>query len=203
MTLPIVYCRISNDYNGHLHLIADFNEPVWHLSIGASVWCQFWCYIFWTKKTLNNYLSFPTAIDRKQKKHFSTEERRTMPTWVTTMKNHHNPQWNMFTWLIHTTTLSNLQQIAYKIVENHNWTTIVKPFIITCKGYCRLWQEVPHWGIRRFKSNKCWVFAYTKKASSNVNGITLHSLLKLPIGIKVSMTSKEQLSYNFKVTFKM
>ena len=71
------------------------------------------------KKTFNSYLSLPTAIGRKQKKHFSTEEISTMPTWVTTMKHHHDPQWNMFTWLIHTTTLSNLQQIAYKIVEIH------------------------------------------------------------------------------------
>ena len=47
--------------------------------------------------------SYPSLqlLAGSKKKHFSTEEIGTMPTWVTTMKHHYNPQWHMFTWLTH------------------------------------------------------------------------------------------------------
>ena len=38
--------------------------------------------------------------------------------------------------------------------------------------------------LRNLLQEKCKVLAYTGKASFNVNGVTLHSLLKLPIGSK-------------------
>ena len=36
--------------------------------------------------------------------------------------------------------------------------------------------------LRNLSPTNCQVFTYTEKAASNVNGITLHSLLRLPIG---------------------
>ena len=38
--------------------------------------------------------------------------------------------------------------------------------------------------LRNLSPTNCQVFIYTEKAACNVNGITLHSLLRLPIGTK-------------------
>ena len=53
------------------------------------------------KKDFEQLLIPPCSYWQEAKKHFSTEEIGTMPTWITTMKHHYNPQWNMFTWLAH------------------------------------------------------------------------------------------------------
>ena len=38
--------------------------------------------------------------------------------------------------------------------------------------------------MRNLSPTNCRVFTYTEKAACNVDGITLHSLLRLPIGTK-------------------
>ena len=53
------------------------------------------------KKDFEQLLIPPCSYWQEAKKHFSNEEIGTMPTWVTTMKHHYNPQWHMFTWLTH------------------------------------------------------------------------------------------------------
>ena len=45
--------------------------------------------------------------------------------------------------------------------------------------------------IRNLLKEKCQVLACTGKASYNINGITLHSFLKLPIGTKRLSEFKE------------
>ena len=64
------------------------------------------------KKDFEQLLITPCSYWQEARKHFSTEEIGTMPTWIKTMKNQHNPQWNMSTRVIDTTTFSNLQQVA-------------------------------------------------------------------------------------------
>jgi len=49
------------------------------------------------KKDFEQLLIPPCSYWQEAKKLFSTEEIGTMPTWVTTVKNQHNLQWNMFT----------------------------------------------------------------------------------------------------------
>ena len=53
------------------------------------------------KKDFEQLIIPPCSYWQEAKKHFSSEEIGTIPTWVTTMKHHYNPQWNMFTWLTH------------------------------------------------------------------------------------------------------
>ena len=44
------------------------------------------------KKDFEQLLIPPCSYWQEAKKHFSNEEIGTMPTWVTTMKHHYNPQ---------------------------------------------------------------------------------------------------------------
>ena len=59
-----------------------------------------------------------------------------------------------------------------------------EPLLLLLKGLAGCGKSYVIDALRNLLLNKCRVLAYTGKAACNVNGITLHSLLKLPIGSK-------------------
>lgn len=76
--------------------------------------------------------------------------------------------------------------LTYKIVKDHftvsNENLNGKPLFLLVKEIARSGKSYVIDALRNLLQSKCQVLAYTGKAAFNVNGITLHSLLKLPIG---------------------
>lgn len=85
-------------------------------------------------------------------------------------------------------TLNELQSLAFKIVKYHFTHTtenlLRKPFLLLVKGIAGSGKSYVIDALRNLLQAKCRVLAYTEKAAYNVNGVTLHSLLKLPVGSK-------------------
>ena len=81
-------------------------------------------------------------------------------------------------------TFSENQRKAYNIVYNHFKTRNQKPLFLLIKGIAGSGKRYVINALRNLLKMECRVLAYTGKASFNVNGITLHSLFKLPIGSK-------------------
>ena len=74
------------------------------------------------------------------------------------------------------------QQLAYEIVQDHCSSSHDEPLFLLLKGLVGYGKSYVINALRNLLLNKCRIQAYTGKAACNVNGITLHSLLKLPIG---------------------
>lgn len=81
-------------------------------------------------------------------------------------------------------TLSEMQALAYNIVQSHyNDSSPNKEplaLIITEEGGTGKSYLIN--AIHTFLRAKCAVTATTGKAAFNINGVTVHSLLKLPVG---------------------
>lgn len=90
--------------------------------------------------------------------------------------------------VIDLTTSNELQSLAFKIVKHHfthtNQNLLRKPLFLLVKGIAGSGKSYVIDALRNLLQAKCRVLAYTGKAAYNVNGVTLHSLLKLPIGSK-------------------
>lgn len=154
------------------------------------------------KKDFEQLLIPPCSYWQEAKKLFSTEEIGTMPTWVTTVKNQHNLQWNMFTWVIDTTTFSDLKQVAYKIVENHFNNNCENPLLYLVKGIAGSGKSYVIDALRNLLQTNCWVLQW--KSIDRMSVESHYTLcLNYQLAQKGSMTAKEQLSINFKVTLKM
>lgn len=67
---------------------------------------------------------------------------------------------------------------------NHFQNTNPNPLFLLIKGIAGSGKSYVIDALRNLLKTQCRVLAYTGKASFNVNGITFHSLLKLPIGTK-------------------
>lgn len=86
--------------------------------------------------------------------------------------------------VIDISSFSENQSLAYKIEFNHFNIGDEKPIHLLIKGIAGSGKSYVIDAIRNLLKEKCQVLAYTGKASYMVNGITLHSFLKLPIGTK-------------------
>ena len=111
-----------------------------------------------------------------------------MPSRISQMKKRANSNWCVSTRVIDLTTLNELQSLAFKIVKDHfthpNENLLRKPFFLLVKGIAGSGKSYVIDALRNFLQAKCRVLAYTGIAAFNVNGVTLHSLLILPIGSK-------------------
>lgn len=78
-----------------------------------------------------------------------------------------------------------MQRAAYDIGFNH-FSSVEQqnPLRLLIMGIAGTGKSYVIDSIRNLLQTKCRVLAYTGKASFNVNEVTLHSLLKLPLGTK-------------------
>ena len=74
--------------------------------------------------------------------------------------------------------------MAYRIILKHFNSSNELPLHLLIKGNAGSGKSYVIDAVRNVLKEKCQVLAYTGKASFNVNGVTLHSFLKLPIGSK-------------------
>ena len=105
-----------------------------------------------------------------------------MPTWIKTKKDNHiiNDQYEV----VNINSFSEMQGLAYNIIESHfdDISSEKDPLCLIIIGVAGTGKSYLINAIRNLLRDKCAVTATTGKASYNIIGITIHSLLKLPIG---------------------
>ena len=107
-----------------------------------------------------------------------------MPTWLKTKReqvidvSHPNHE------VVNTNTFSEMQKLAYNIVNRHVQDTSEEkdPLCLIIIGVAGTGKSYLINGLRNLLQSKCAVTATTGKASYNIKGVTIHSLLKLPVG---------------------
>ena len=116
--------------------------------------------------------------------HFTTKEINAMPSWINREKNRNSSHSLCSTRIVDTSTFSEIQQAAYDIVFNYFSNVEQNPLRLLIMDVAGTGKSYVIDSLRNLLQTKCRVLAYTGKASFNVNGVTLHSLLKLPLGTK-------------------
>lgn len=86
------------------------------------------------------------------------------------------------------TILSKMQARAYHIVESHftDLSQVKDPPALIINGGAGTGKSYLINAIRTLTRDKCAITATTGKTAFNINGISIHSLLKLRVGTKVS-----------------
>ena len=116
--------------------------------------------------------------------HFDEEQLNSVVSWLANQKSMNNPQWQMPTRIVDISSFSTNQRLAYNVVCDHFNRSDKEPILLLIKGIAGSGKSYLIDAIRNVLQTQCKVLAYTGKASFNVNGVTLHSFLKLPIGSK-------------------
>ena len=105
-----------------------------------------------------------------------------MPTWIKNKKDNHimNEQYEV----VDINSFSEMKGLAYNIVQSHFYDVSYEkePLCLIIIGVAGTGKSYLINAIRNLLQDKCSVTATTGKASYNIRGITVHSLLKLPIG---------------------
>ena len=114
---------------------------------------------------------------------FSEEQICEMPTWITNMREMGNTN-NASNQSIDLDTFSEMQELAYNIVRSHLSDTSLNkdPLALIINGVAGTGKSYLINAIRTLLNNTCAVTATTGKAAFIINGVTVHSLLKLPVG---------------------
>ena len=105
-----------------------------------------------------------------------------MPTWIKTNKENYtiDEQYDV----VDINSFSEMQKLAYDIVKTYSDDTSSEKeqLCLIINGVAGTGKSYLINAIRNLLQSKCAVTATTGKAAYNIRGITLHSLLKLPIG---------------------
>ena len=113
---------------------------------------------------------------------YSEQQIQEMPTWIKTNKQEYviDEQYD----LVDINSFSEMQKLAYDIVKSHfdDTSTEAEPLCLIINGVAGTGKSYLINAIRTLLQTKCAVTATTGKAAYNIRGITVHSLLKLPIG---------------------
>ena len=116
--------------------------------------------------------------------HFTTKEINAMPSWINREKNRNSSHSLCSTRIVDTSTFSEIQQAAYDIVFNYFSNVEQNPLRLLIMDVAGTGKSYVIDSLRNLLQTKCRVLAYTGKASFNVNEVTLHPLLTLPLGTK-------------------
>ncbi len=113
---------------------------------------------------------------------YSEQQIHEMPTWIKTNKEHYTIDEQYDT--VDVNSFSEMQKLAYDIVKSHSHDTSPKkdPLCLIINGVAGTGKSYLINAIRNLLQSKCAVTATTGKAAYNIRGITVHSLLKLPVG---------------------
>ena len=104
-----------------------------------------------------------------------------MPSWLKTNKEEFtiDEQYDA----VDIDTFSEMQELAYDLVKSHfNHTSLDKePLCMIINGVAGTGKSYLINAIRNLLQSKCAITATTGKAAYDIRGITVHSLLKLPV----------------------
>ena len=115
------------------------------------------------------------------KGNYSEQQIQEMPTWIKTNKEEYtiDEQYDV----ADINTFSEMQKLAYDIVKSHfDDTSPEREPLCLINGVAGTGKSYLINAIRNLLQSKCAVIATTGKAAYNIRGVTVHSLLKLPIG---------------------
>ena len=128
-----------------------------------------------------------------------------MPSWIKTKKDTLGPavMLRQHTSHIDVDTFSDMQRHAYNIVKTHSEQAYpTDPLLLIVLGVAGTGKSYLINAIRNLLQYSCAVTATTGKASYNINGSTIHSLLRLPVGSRgnkqLTGTSLIRLQQNLK-----
>jgi hypothetical protein len=109
-----------------------------------------------------------------------------MPNWIKTMKEQSSTTVQQPYDVVDISSFSRMQQLAYNILKTHfqDESPEKEPLCLIIIGEAGTDKSYLINAIRNLLQSKCAVTATTGKASFNIRGVTIHSLLKLPIGTR-------------------
>lgn len=135
-------------------------------------------------------VSVPDSYWHSINEMFNESELNSVASWLSNQKSINDPQWHMEPRMVDVSSFSDNQSIAYNLVRKHFQTQNKDPLHLLITGIAGSGKSYVIHAMRNLLQSKCQVLAYTGKASFNINGITSHSFLKLPIGSKRLMELK-------------
>ena len=104
-----------------------------------------------------------------------------MPFWLQSKKSKDDSNLLNVTPIIDTTLFNEKQQLAYNIVANHFHNNINDPLFLMITGQGGSGKSFVINALRNLLNTNCIVTSYFGIAAFNISGVTLHSLLSLPI----------------------
>ena len=117
---------------------------------------------------------------------YSEQQIQKIPAWIKTKKENYtiDEQYDV----VDINSFSEMQKLAYDIVKAHfdNTSPEREPLCLIINGVAGTGKSYLISAIRNLLQSKCAVNATTGKAAYNISGVTVHSLLKLPIGSRGS-----------------
>lgn len=123
---------------------------------------------------------------------YSPQQLSEMSSWINSKKQLHvNVQLQNSD--VDVSTFSDMQSLAYNIVRDHFVSPFPKsPLLLIINGFAGTGKSYLINALRNLLQQSCAVTATTGKASFNINGVTNHSLLNLPVGSKANIDLKGQ-----------
>ena len=105
-----------------------------------------------------------------------------MPTWIKTNKEEFILDEPCD--VVHINTISEMQKLAFDLVKSHfhDASNQKEPLCLIINGVAGTGKSYLINAIKNLLKSKCAITATTGKAAYNIKGVTVHSLLKLPIG---------------------
>ncbi|CAB3977795.1 ATP-dependent DNA helicase PIF1 [Paramuricea clavata] len=120
----------------------------------------------------------------RDRANYSEQQIQEMPTWIKTNKEEYtiDQQYDV----VDINSFSEMQKLAYDIVKSHfdDVSSEKEPLCLIINGVAGTGKSYLINAIRNLLQSKCAVAATTGKAAYNIRGVTVHSLLKLPIGAR-------------------
>jgi ATP-dependent DNA helicase PIF1 len=113
---------------------------------------------------------------------YSEQQIQEMPTWIKTNKDEYTIDEQYYD-VVDINSFSEMQKLAYNIVKSHfdDTSSEKEPLCLIINGVAGTGKSYLINAIRNLLQSKCAVAATTGKAAFNIRGVTVHSLLKLPI----------------------
>ena len=132
----------------------------------------------------SDHASNSSANDwQKDRENYTQEQLCEMPRWIKDKKDSHNFEDHLFD--VDVNCLNHRQRLAYDLVMSHSHDddTAKDPLCLIVIGVAGTGKSYLINTLRNSLQNKCAVTATTGKAAFNIHGVTIHSLLKLPVGV--------------------
>ena len=136
-------------------------------------------------ENIENYLNDSRAA-------YPLETIRTMPFWIESIKSSQDQSSLPVPASIDLNSLNTAQRLCYNIIETHLSSNIDLPLLMIITGQAGSGKSYLISAIKQLLSIICIVTSFFGIAAFNINGQTLHSLLKLPIRGKRSNDLKGQ-----------
>ena len=131
-----------------------------------------------------DHASNSSANDWQQDRdNYTQEQICEMPQWIKDKKNSHNFEQHLSD--VDVNCLNHKQRLAYDLVMSHahDHDTAKDPLCLIVIGVAGTGKSYLINTLRNSLQNKCAVTATTGKAAFNIQCVTIHSLLKLPVGV--------------------